>query len=130
MLDATGWLRVDPRLVAGDPWSYQHYIQSSRAEFLVAKNMYVRSRSGGMSDRSLSYLASGKPVLAQDTGFSRLYPTGEGLVPFSTLEGAVAGAEEIAGNYARHSHAAREIASEYFDSDKVLTRLLSRLGVD
>ena len=86
--------------------------------------------SGGwISDRSLCYLASGKPVLAQETGFSRHYPTGEGLITYSTLEEAVAGVEEITRGPDRHARAARALAEEYFDSDKVLGRLLQKLGV-
>src|SRR5207248_3293498 len=104
-------------------------VRSSAAEFMVAKNMYVRSRSGWLSDRSLCYLASGRPVLAQDTGLKDLYPTGEGLVLFSTPEEAAAGAEAIARDHNRHSKAARELAETFFDSDKVLGRLLGKLGV-
>jgi hypothetical protein len=129
-LEVKGWRLVDPRAVAGGPSSYRAYIQRSMAEICVAKNMYVETKSGWFSDRSICYLASGKPVLHQDTGLKHLYPTGEGLIVFSTLEEAVSGVEEICGNYERHSKAAREIAEEYFDSDKVLTRLLETLGVD
>ena len=128
-LEENGWRLVDPRAVAGDPWSYRRYIQGSMAEICVAKNMYVETKSGWFSDRSICYLASGKPVLHQDTGLKHLYPTGEGLIVFSTLDEAAAGVEEIRRNYDRHSKAAREIAEEYFDSDKVLTRLLENLGV-
>ncbi len=130
LLREHGWRLADPREVARDPWSYREYIQRSKAEFMVAKNMYVETRSGWFSDRSICYLASGKPVLAQDTGISELYPIGEGLLTYSTLEEAAAGVEEISGNYERHCKAAREIAEEFFDSDKVLTRLLEKLGVD
>jgi glycosyltransferase involved in cell wall biosynthesis len=91
--------------------------------------MYVETRSGWFSDRSICYLASGKPVLAQDTGISELYPTGDGLLTYTTLDEAVAGVEEICGNYERHCGAARQLAEEYFDSDKVLTRLLEELDV-
>jgi hypothetical protein len=129
LLRANGWLLADPGAVAGDPWSYQTFIRNSKAEFLVAKNMYVQSYSGWISDRSLCYLATGKPVLAQDTGLKRLYPTGEGLLTFSTLEEAVAGVDEIARDYGRHARAARSIAEAYFDSEKILSRLLSKLGV-
>ena len=128
-LAENGWRLVDPRAVAGDPSSYRRYIQASMAEICVAKNMYVETKSGWFSDRSMCYLASGKPVLHQDTGLNHLYPTGEGLIVFSTLDEAAAGVEEIRRNYDRHSKAAREIAEEYFDSDKVLTRLLENLGV-
>jgi hypothetical protein len=129
LLRDNGWDLADPRVVAGDPGSYQAYIRTSRAEFTVAKNMYVETRSGWFSDRSICYLASGKPVLAQDTGLGDLYPTGQGLLTFTTLDEAVAGVEEIGGHYARHARAARALAEEYFDSDKVLSRLLARLGV-
>jgi hypothetical protein len=129
LLSDKGWSLVDPRIVAGDPLSYRSYIGRSRAEFSVAKDIYVQSRGGWISDRSLCYLASGKPVLAQETGFSRDYPTGEGLLPYSTLEEAVAGVEEIARRPDRHARAARGLAEEYFDSDKVLGRLLQKLGM-
>ena len=120
---------VDPQIVAGDPLSYQTYISASRAEFSVAKDMYVRSRGGWISDRSLCYLASGKPVLMQETGFSGHYPTGEGLLSYSTLDEAVAGVEEIVRQPDKHARAARALAEEYFDSDKVLGELLHKLGL-
>ena len=128
-LERNGWRLVDPRRVAGTPNDYRRYIQQSRAELCVAQNMYVATRSGWLSDRSICYLASGKPVLAQDTGFSANYPVGEGLLAFSTLEQAAAGVEEIERNYARHSRAARELAEEYFDASRVLAHLLERLGL-
>jgi hypothetical protein len=124
-----GWVLADPRAAAGDPWRYRTYVQGSSAELMIAKNMYVDTRSGWFSDRSCCYLATGKPVLAQDTGLEDLLPCGEGLVTFSTLEEAVAGVQEIMGNYARHSAAAREIAVEYLAADRVLPRLLEALGV-
>ena len=129
-LEAGGWRLVDPVAVAGTPGDYRSYVQRSRAEFSVAQNIYVGTRSGWLSDRSLCYLASGKPVLAQDTGFSANYPVGEGLIAFSTVEEAAAGVEEIERNYDRHSRAARELAEEYFDSSKVLRRLLERLEIE
>ncbi len=122
------WRLVDPETVAGDPWSYQSYIRGSRAEFMVAKNMYVDTRSGWFSDRSICYLASGRPVLAQDTGLDAHYPSGDGLVLFQTLEGAVEGVERIALDGRHHSRSARQIAVEYFDSDKVLRQLTERLN--
>ena len=128
LLRRTGWRIVPPERVAGDPISYREYIGRSRAEFMVAKNMYVETRGGWFSDRSACYLASGKPVLAQDTGIARLYPVGEGLLTFSTLEGAARGVEAITSDYARHSRAARALAEEFFDSDKVLTTLLEKLS--
>jgi hypothetical protein len=129
LLADNGWSLVDPSLVAGEPWAYQAYIQGSMAEFMVAKNMYVQGNSGWLSERSLCYLASGKPVLAQDTGFTQHYPTGEGLLAFTTVEEASSGVEEISRNRAHHARAARALAEDYFDSDKVLGRLLGKLGV-
>ena len=129
-LEKADWTLVDPRRVAHDPASYQQYIQNSWAEFMVAKEMYVKARSGWVSDRSICYLASGKPVLAQDTHLKHLYPTGAGLLVFSTLDEALAGVEELRQNYERHARGAREIARNFFDSDLVLGRLLAKLGVD
>jgi hypothetical protein len=129
LLEANGWLLVDPRAVAADPCSYQRYIQASRAELTIAKNMYVRARSGWFSDRSICYLASGRPVVAQDTGFATRYRTRAGLLPFADLDEAVAAVEEVARDYGRHARAARAVAEELFDSDAVLGRLLGRLGV-
>ena len=129
-LSMNGWRLVDPRLVAGSPEAYQRYIAGSKAELMIPRGMYVQTRSGWFSDRSACYLASGRPVLAQDTGLAALYPIGEGLLTFTTLEGAVSGAEEIGRRYDLHVRAARALAEESFDSDKVLTELLTRLGVD
>jgi hypothetical protein len=129
LLADNGWSLVSPGAVACDPWVYRDYIRGSGAEFVVAKNMYVQAASGWLSDRSLCYLASGKPVLAQDTGFTRLYPTGAGLLAFTTLEEALAGVEEVCRDYSRHARAARGLAEEFFASDKVLGRLLGKLGV-
>jgi hypothetical protein len=129
LLRSNEWTLVDPRSAAGDPWTYRNYVQSSKAELMIAKNMYVRSRSGWFSDRSICYLASGRPVLAQETGFSDHHPVGEGLLAFSTPEEAAAGAVEITRDYDRHARAARALAEERFDSDVVLGRLLERLGI-
>jgi hypothetical protein len=128
-LEAGGWTLVDPTQAAGDTDRYRDYIQGSGAEFMVAKNMYVETRCGWLSDRSLCYLASGKPVLAQDTGWPALYPSGDGLVSFDTLEEAESGSRSIAGDYTRHSKAARALAEQYFDSKRILTRLLAALRV-
>ena len=129
LLDAHGWSLADPAVVAADPWVYRDYVWASGAEFMVAKGMYAHTNSGWFSDRSICYLAAGRPVLAQQTGIEQLYPTGEGLVTFSTLEEARAGAEAIVGDYQRHATAARDIAAEYFESDRVFGDLLTRLGV-
>ena len=125
-----GWSLVNPRGVAGDSESYRRYIQRSRGELMVAKNIYVDTHSGWFSDRSVCYLASGRPVLAQDTGWSRHFPTDGGLLAFSTLDDAVLGIEEIERDYERHCRAARGVAERYFDSDLVLRRLLDQLEVE
>jgi hypothetical protein len=128
LLRDRGWMLSDPSLAAATPSSYRRFVQGSGAELMVAKGMYVDSRSGWFSERSICYLASGRPVLAQDTGLGELYPTGRGLVTFSTLDEAAAGVESIVADHAGHSAAARGIAEEYFDSDRVLSRLADRLG--
>jgi hypothetical protein len=128
-LEANGWRLVDPRAVAGTPQAYRDYVRGSRAEICIAQQMYVATRSGWLSDRSVCYLASGKPVLAQDTGLGDHYPVGEGLLTFSTLEEAAAGVEAIERDYERHSAAARALAEEHFDARKVLARLLERLAL-
>ena len=115
--------------MAGDPWRYRNYVQRSSAELMIAKNLYVDTRSGWFSDRSACYLASGRPVLAQDTGIRDLLPCGEGLVTFSTLDEAAAGAEDIVGDYERQSRASRELAEEHLAASGVLPRLLEALGV-
>jgi hypothetical protein len=127
-LESANWTLVDPAIVANSPETYRQYVQSSGAEFMVAKQMYVASRSGWLSDRSLCYLASGKPVLAQDTGWTLNYPAGSGLVPFSTLEEAEEGVRAIGEDYERHARSARALAEEYFDARRVLSRLATSLG--
>jgi hypothetical protein len=117
---ANGWQLVDPRRAAPGPQDYRRYVQASGSEFSVAQGIYVDTSSGWLSDRTVEYLASGKPALVQDTGFSSDYPAGEGLVPFRTLDEAATGAARIAADYRSHSAAARALAEERFDSDKVL----------
>jgi len=124
-----GWALVDPVTSTGTPEAFRRYVQNSDAEFSVAQGIYVETNSGWFSDRTTRYLASGKPVLVQDTGFSRHLPTGKGLLAFRTLDEAVAGAAEIAHNYDRHSEAARQIAEEFFDSRKVVARMLEQIGL-
>jgi len=127
-LTANGWQLVAPRDVAGSPDSYRQFIQQSKAEFGIAKSGYVVSRCGWFSDRSICYLASGRPVIAQETGFSRFLPTGNGLFAFQTAEDVLTAIDAINADYRHHAQAARAIAEEYFDSDKVLTKLLEKLG--
>lgn len=122
LLHSKGWVVRDPP--TQDPWTYQHYIQQSKAEFSVAKQGFVVSRSGLFSERSACYLASGRPVVIEDTGFSDWLQTGAGVIPFSTPEEALAGIEEINSRYKFHCQAARAIAEEYFDARKVLPRLI------
>ena len=129
LLESGGWCRVDPRVVTRDPWRYRRYLHESRAEIMIAKGMYVQTGSGWFSERSMCYLAASRPVLAQDTGITRLYPTGAGLLTFSTLDQAVDAVHSLNADYDRHARAARAIAEEYFDSDRVLPRLLSSLAV-
>lgn len=124
-----GWTLADPAVVACDPWVYRDYLAGSAAEFMATKGMYVDTASGWFSERSICYLASGRPVLAQDTGLSGRYPLGTGIVPFTTLEEAASGVAEILGDYPRHARAAREIAAACFDSRVVLADLLAKLGV-
>lgn len=130
LLENNGWRLVDPRQAAGDPWRYRQYIARSAGELMVAKDMYVRSKSGWFSDRSICYLASGRPVVALDTGLAGNLPLGEGLLTFRTVEEARAAIVEVSSDPLRHSRAARRIAEECFDSDRVLGRLLDRLGVE
>ena len=125
-LCAKGWRLLDPLEVTRDPWSYQAFIQGSKAEFTVAKHGYVASRSGWFSERSAGYLASGRPVLTQQTGFSDWLQTGEGLLAFTTIEEALAGIEEIDAHYGDHCRAARELAEAFFDARKVLPDLIER----
>jgi len=128
LLRAGGWQLRPPSEVAATLDGYRDYLRGSAGEVMVAKGMYVDSRSGWFSERSTCYLASGRAVLAQDTGLAERYPVGEGLLVFSTLAEAIAGAEELQADPARHAVAARALAEEHFDSDRVLGRLLDRLG--
>jgi hypothetical protein len=128
-LAANGWGLVDPARVAAMPGDYRRFLRGSRAEFGLAKSGYVAARCGWFSDRSACYLASGRPVLAQETGFSRFLPAGEGLFAFTAEDDALAAIDALNADYARHARAARALAEEFFDSDKVLARLLRQVGV-
>src|SRR4051812_41040241 len=124
-----GWRLLDAAEVAGDAGRFRRYVQDSAGEFSVANGVYVQTASGWFSDRSVRYLASGKPVLLQETGFADRYPVGEGLLAFRELDEAVDGARAIAADPERHARAARAIAEEHFDSDRVLARFCAELGV-
>jgi hypothetical protein len=123
------WRVHDPYAYAGDPEAYREFIQRSRAEFSVAKRGYVETNSGWVSDRTPSFLASGKPALVQSTGFEWRLPVGEGLLTFSTVQEAVDGLASIEDDYLRHAKAARRLAEQHFDSAKVLGSLLERVGL-
>lgn len=125
-LAALGWHTADPLAITCDPWDYQAYIRQSKAEFSVAKHGYVASASGWFSERSASYMALGRPVVVQDTGFSRHLPTGEGLLAFTTLDEAVAAVGEIDAHYNRHVEAARAVIESHFDARQVLARLVEQ----
>jgi hypothetical protein len=123
-LEAGGWRLVGPDQVAATPGAFRSYVQGSAAELSVAHPVYVDTASGWISDRTVRYLASGRPALVQETGIAAGYGAGEGLLTFRTLEEAVAGAEAIAGDYETHRRAARALAETHFDSDRVLGRFL------
>ena len=126
-LGVHGWCVVDPAEVAATPDVYAAFVRGSRAELGVAKSGYVVSGSGWFSERSACYLASGRPVVAQDTGFSRHLPTGEGLLAFGTEEEAARAVRDVRERYDAHARRARGLAEEHFDSDRVLGRLLEAL---
>jgi hypothetical protein len=128
-LERHGWRVVSPFRFSLDVFgAYPAYIRSSRGELTVAKDQNVRLRSGWFSERDACYLASGKPVVAQDTGFSNVLPVGEGLFAFTTAEEAVAAVEAINADYPRHVKAARALAEEFFDAPRVARELLEAVG--
>jgi hypothetical protein len=129
LLKASGWQLVDATAFTTDPWPYREYVRSSRGEFTVAKDQNVRLRSGWFSERSACYLAAGRPVITQDTGFGTVLPTGEGLFAFNTMEEILTAFDAINADYARHSRAARAIAEEYFRAETVLAKVLEDLGL-
>ena len=124
LLRSYGWDTVDAMNVSRTPMGYREFIHGSKAEFGVAKHTYVASHSGWFSDRTECYLASGRPALVQDTGWTAHLPCGEGLLAFSSMEDAIAGIDRINSDYDRHAAAARDMAYEHFDAARVLPRLL------
>jgi hypothetical protein len=124
LLREYGWNTVDAMHVSRTPAAYRDFIRASKAEFGVAKHTYVANRSGWFSDRTECYLAAGRPALVQDTGWSEHLPGGEGLLPFATIEEAVAGIDRINADYAMHARRAREVARECFDAQSILNRLI------
>jgi hypothetical protein len=129
LLTSYGWRLTNAEPITMDPWSYRDYVRASRGEFTVAKDQNVRLRSGWFSERSACYLAAGRPVITQDTGFGTVLPTGEGLFGFNTTDEILAAFDATRSDYERHSRAAREIAAEYFRAETVLARLLEDLGL-
>jgi hypothetical protein len=128
MLREKGWQIVEPSEQLPDPWTYRDYLGSSKGEWSVAKEGYVKSRSGWFSCRSACYLALGRPCVLQDTGWSAHYPTGDGLFAFDSIEEAVAGIDGVNEDYAHHSLEARRLAEEMFDARKVLGKMLDEIG--
>jgi hypothetical protein len=128
-LTENGWIVQDAYHMSLDPDTYRSYILNSGCEFSVAKDMVVRLRSGWFSERSACYLAAGRPVVTQETGFSKFLPTGEGLFAFNSADEALSAIEAIRSDYGRHSRAAHEIAAEFFRAETVLTKMLAALGL-
>jgi hypothetical protein len=127
-LEAGGWRVVDPAERCGDPQAFRRYVQESWAEFSVAQGVYVGTRCGWFSDRTVRYLASGKPVLVQETVIRGLLPTGEGLLTFETMEEAEEGVRRIRQEYREHARAARRLAEEHFAPERALAALLEETG--
>ena len=129
LLRENGWQLADSHAFSTDPWAYRDYVVSSRGEFTVARDLNVRLHSGWFSERSACYLAAGRPVITQDTGFGSVLPTGEGLFAFNTMDDVLSAFETVDADYSRHSRAARAIAEDYFRAQTVLARLLQDLGL-
>jgi len=127
-LENAGWRTRETKTLT-DCHAYRNYICQSLGEFTVAKEQYVKPRTGWFSDRSVCYLAAGRPVITQDTGFGHFIPTGEGLFAYQTIEEALMAIQKVATDYAHHSAAAREIALEYFDAKKVVGDLMRQIGL-
>ena len=129
LLERRGWRIANPLSVSTDPWRYRLYLMHSRGEFSVAKKTVVATRCGWFSDRSACYLAAGRPVVLQDTGFGDVLPLGPGLHAFRNVEEAAGAIREIEADYARARAHAFEVAHEYFTAEKVLGRRLSEAGL-
>jgi len=129
LLEGRGFRVCDALGVSSDVDAYRDYLRNSRAEFTVARDQYVRPNTGWFSDRSASYLAAGRPVITQETGFSKTLPTGRGLFGFRNMDDVLAAVDAIESDYAGHCRAALEIARECFAADKVLSSLLERAGL-
>jgi hypothetical protein len=123
-LESMGWNILSPDHLIEDKDHYRDFVQSSMAEFSITKETYIKSNSGWFSGRSAVYLASGRPVITQDTQWSKYIPSGNGVIAMHDLESANAAVKEVTQNYKHHSSAALDIAQEYFDSQKVLGDML------
>jgi len=123
-----GWRVRDALVLSKNIWTYRDYIQNSIGEFSVAKEQNIQLKSGWFSDRSATYLACGRPVIVEDTGFGAYLPTGCGLVPFEGPDNAITAIETVLADYPKHRQAARRIAEDHFDSGKVLTSILTHCG--
>lgn len=128
-LRENGWRLSDPRVHAASVDAYRAFVRGSRGEFSVAKNGYVRGHTGWLSDRTVCYLAAGRPAVVQDTALAAHLPIGEGLLVFDDVAGAEAALREVERDYEAHARAARRLAAEYFDARRVLPRLLEKAGV-
>ncbi|MFN2502257.1 MAG: hypothetical protein ABR530_09615 [Pyrinomonadaceae bacterium] len=128
-LGENGWKQVSSIVVSENVDSYRSYIQSARAEFTVARDQYVRPHTGWFSDRSACYLAAGRPVITQETGFSKFLPSGKGLFGFENMDDILAAIDEIESDYSGNCDAAREIAGEYFETSKVVGSMMERAGL-
>jgi hypothetical protein len=124
-----GWRLTSPLQMSVDYWLYRDYIQRSKGEFTVAKDQYVRLDTGWFSDRSACYLAAARPVVTQETGFTRNYGGNEGLLSFRTPDEIAGAVKKINSDYARHSRAARRLAREVFEAETVLKSVLDRAGI-
>jgi hypothetical protein len=129
LLTENGWLQTDSIEISQNLNRYRDYIQNSRGEFTVARDQYVRPNTGWFSDRSACYLGAGRPVITQETGFSKYLPTGKGLFGFKTMEDILTAVDCIETDYEGNCSAAREIADEYFSADKVVGSLMQRAGL-
>jgi hypothetical protein len=127
--ERNSWRLRCPLQMSVDYWLYRDYIQRSKGEFTVAKDQYVRLNTGWFSDRSACYLAAGRPVVTQETGFTKLYGGKAGLLSFQSLDEIADAVKGINRDYAKHSRAAYDLAREFFESEKVLKSILDRAGV-
>ena len=124
-----GWILSGPHEMSAEFSRYREYIQASDAEWTVAKDQYITLKTGWFSDRSACYLASGRPVITQDTGFGKFVPEGQGLFSFKRVADIQAAADAILSDPARHSKAAEALAREYFDAEKVCGQMAKEIGI-